>query len=73
MHLMGDIQNLLYRVFLFSNIEKKEERSMREKERAVISNGKAKMENFGRDELRILCTALLKCILEKRTKDEKQK
>ena len=46
---------------------------MKEKERAVISNGKAKMENFGRDELRILCTALLKCILEKRTKDEKQK
>jgi hypothetical protein len=70
---MGDIQNLLYRVFLFSNIEKKEERSMKEKERAVISNGKAKMENLGRDELRTLCTTVLKAILEKRTKDEKQK
>jgi hypothetical protein len=46
---------------------------MKEKERAVISNGKAKMENLGRDELRTLCTALLKCILKKRTKDEKQK
>ena len=44
---MGDIQNLLYRVFLFSNFEKKEERSMREKERAVISNGKSKLENLG--------------------------
>ena len=68
---MGDVQNLLYRVFLFSNNEKKEEeRSMKEKERAVISNGKSKMENLGRDELRTLCTALLKCILEKRTKNE---
>ena len=46
---------------------------MKEKERAVISNGKSKMENLGRDELRTLCTALLKCILEKRTKDEKEK
>ena len=46
---------------------------MREKERAVISNGKSKMENLGRDELRTLCTALLKCILEKQSKDEKQK
>ena len=73
MRLMGDIQDLLYRVFLFSNIEKEEERSMREKERAVISNGKSKMENLDKNELRTLCTALLKCILEKRTKDEKQK
>ena len=43
---------------------------MKEKERAVISNGKAKMENLGRDELRTLCTALLKAILDKRTKNE---
>ena len=70
---MGDIQDLLYRVFLFSNIEKKEERSMREKERVVISNGKSKMENLDKNELRTLCTALLKSILEKRTKDEKHK
>ena len=46
---------------------------MREKERAVISNGKSKLENLDKNELRTLCTALLKCILEKRTKDEKQK
>ena len=46
---------------------------MREKERAVISNGKSKMENLDKNELRTLCTALLKSILEKRTKDEKQK
>ena len=46
---------------------------MREKERAVISNGKSKMENLDKNELRTLCTALLKCILEKRTKYEKQK
>jgi hypothetical protein len=43
---------------------------MREKEKAVISNGKAKMENLGRDELRTLCTALLKAILDKRTNNE---
>ena len=46
---------------------------MKEKERSVISNGKSKMEKLGRDELRTLCTALLKCILEKQSKDEKQK
>ena len=46
---------------------------MKEKERTVISNGKSKMENLGRDELRTLCTALLKAILDKRMKEEKQK
>ena len=43
---------------------------MREKERAVISNGKSKLENLGRDELRTLCTALLKAILDKRTQNK---
>ena len=43
---------------------------MNEKEKAVISNGKSKLENLGRDELRTLCTALLKAILDKRTKNE---
>ena len=44
---------------------------MREKERVVISNGTPKLEELGRDELRTLCTALLKAIHDKRTKDEK--
>ena len=70
MRFTGDIQNLLYRVFLFSNIEKKEERSMRKKERAVISDGAPKLEELGKNELRTLCTALLKAILDKRTKNE---
>ena len=70
MRFTGDIQNLLYRVFLFSNIEKKEERSMKEKEKAVISNGAPKLEELGKNELRTLCTALLKAILDKRTKNE---
>ena len=43
---------------------------MRKKERAVISDGTPKLEGLGRDELRTLCTALLKAILDKRTKNE---
>ena len=43
---------------------------MREKEKAVIPDGAPKLEELGRDELRTLCTALLKAILDKRTKNE---
>ena len=46
---------------------------MKEKEKAVISDGTPKLEELWRDELRTLCTALLKAILDKRTKEEKQK
>ena len=46
---------------------------MREKEKAVISDGAPKLEELGKNELRTLCTALLKAILDKRTKEEKQK
>ena len=48
----------------------KEERSMKEKEKAVISDGTPKLEELGKNELRTLCTALLKAILDKRTKNE---
>ena len=44
---------------------------MNEKEKAVISDGTPKLEELGRDELRILCTTVLKAILEKITKNEK--
>ncbi len=43
---------------------------MREKERAVIFDGAPKLEELGRDELRTLCTALLKAILDKRTQNK---
>ena len=43
---------------------------MKEKEKAVISDGIPKLEELGRDELRTLCTALLKAILDKRTENE---
>ena len=44
---------------------------MKEKEKAVITDGEPNIENLCRDELRILCTTVLKAILEKITKNEK--
>ena len=44
---------------------------MNKKEKAVITDGKPNIENLCRDELRILCTTVLKAILDKRTKNEK--
>ena len=43
---------------------------MKEKEKAVISDGAPKLEELGKNELRTLCTALLKAILDKRTQNK---